>query len=145
MHVTVFFRDAIQDALEIVRKQFPGHEVLGITERVRMQFPRQAEKMGIKELADEIATKKGWTGYYENWPHRWEFHLQKRDAAAPGPSRAWAELHPMFDVIFKGMEVVDVLIHFDGEKRLYSVEGIESSLLDLAVTYDTDEMGAPGE
>jgi uncharacterized protein (TIGR02996 family) len=133
LRVTVSFRDALPEALEIIRKKFPHYAVKRISD------------LNAEAVLNAIQLEKskgwfpGWYGAYENWPHSWKFDLEKSDSAAKGVRRLSVEINPMFEVIFEGMPMVEVVVSVEGDTPI-QIDGVESTACAYLVGYDADEM-----
>lgn len=127
MHVTVYFRDALKDAIAAINRRFPHHTIT------------EFQEIGHTEMLQELQERHVWHGYYENWPLQWAFVVEKRDPDAPGPSRAEVLIHPMFDVIFKDFkDVFFVEIGFKDKPATFRVAGTSSPALDAHVFFNPD-------
>lgn len=127
MHVTVYFRDALKDAIAAVNRRFPHHTITHFKEK------------GHEDMMRHFKENCVWHDYFENWPCQWQFIIEKQDPDAPGPSRAEVLIHPMFDVIFKdvkGMFFIEV--GFKDKPQTIEVAGTDSPAIDAHVFYNPD-------
>jgi hypothetical protein len=127
MTVTVYFRDALKDAITAIHRRFPHHTITHF------------EELGHADMMRELEENGNWYGHFVNWPLLWLFVVEKQQPEKPGPCRAEVRIHPMTDVIFSDShDSMLVEVAFDDGPTTIKVAGIDSVAVDAFVRYNPD-------
>jgi hypothetical protein len=96
MLVTIYWRDVLCDAINLLGRRFPQHRVTEFEEEMWPEDAATLERPG--------GCLRG-----TDFDIRWVFRLEKREQALPGPGRIEVSLCPFGDIIFPGQEHTPVV------------------------------------